>query len=161
MRDATGWIEATRKAFERGVPNGWLLGWDRSRFGEELAVYSRPWPCFNATSFDYARCNRYEIECRGDEGGRFAVLSVLVSFVVDAYVMYWTVHEEGRARVCQAPQEPWVPSGIVGSMKGFLESSGFQEMSGATYAMPMDNIALELSDPDDVTLGKCCFEDFG
>ena len=58
-------------AFERGIPNGWILHWDENRFFDQISEIVRPYPLINYTTFDYAFCNRFEMDCRGDRKGTY------------------------------------------------------------------------------------------
>ena len=160
MRSVDDWTAATRGAFDTGIPNGWELEWDRARFEKEVAARARPWKCFNATSFDYARCNKYEIECGSEATGHY-VLTILVSFVVDSYIAHWTHYtERGRAGVVVTGPGERALGTVEQAVISFLEGEGFEEMPADIYRTKVEGIALELSEPDEVTIGKCCFEDF-
>ena len=151
---------ATRATFAVGVPNGWVLGWNRVRFEKELAALACPFSCLNATSFDYARCNRYEIECRTDGASSYLMLTVLISFVVDVFSTHWTRYEKGgRSGTVVATPNDSSFTGLEGRIAEMLRSKGFRRLPDDLYNAKIVGIELELSDPGDVTLGKCLFED--
>jgi hypothetical protein len=165
MRSVNDWIDTTRAAFAEGIPNGWILGWDRARFAEEIAACARPWKFFNATSFDYARCNKNEIDCRdidyATEATSYHVLTVLVSFVVNTFITHWTCYTKGGRSGATVPRpEDRTLNTLEDAIVLVLEGKGLERMPADIYRTRMDGILLELSEPDEVTIGKCCFEDF-
>jgi hypothetical protein len=154
------WAAVTRRAFANGIPNGWTLGWDRTRFEKEIVGLAKPWKCFNSTSFDYARCNKYEIEFK-ERPDSYYVLTILVSFVVNAYVAFWTHYTEGgRSGVVDRRPKNQTRAAVEDAIISILENRSFKEMPDDIYRAKIEGIPLELSEPGDVTIGKCCFEDF-
>ena len=153
-------VAATKATFATGVPNGWVLGWNRARFETEIAALARPFSCFNATSFDYARCNRYEIECRTEGEPTYLMLTVLISFILDVFSTHWTRYENSSRFGSVVPTPNDTPLSVLEvRIAEMLRARDFRRISDELYAMKIGGIELELSDPGGVTLGKCLFED--
>ncbi|MEL6340959.1 MAG: hypothetical protein AAFQ65_13700 [Myxococcota bacterium] len=155
------WQAEVYDAFKDGAPNGWLIGWDRDRLLNEVRDIARLADgCINATSFDYARCNRFELRI-GAEDRQHWVLTVRVSFVIDAYSLHWTEYGPGdkSGRVVDGLDNKRTGT-LENETRSILAGRGFAELPATWSALPMTGIALELSDPEDVTLGKCVFEDY-
>ena len=46
------------------------------------------------------------------------------------------------------------------SVRAWIRTIGFELISDAIYRAPIRGVALELSEPEHLTIGKCLFEDF-
>ena len=77
------------KTFSDGIPNGWLLEWDQSRYFSEITTAALPFDCWNYTSFDYSFCNNYVVEIPSDHADKEWSLTVLISFTFPVYSMHW------------------------------------------------------------------------
>ncbi|MCB9577732.1 MAG: hypothetical protein H6717_11990 [Polyangiaceae bacterium] len=146
-----------RRLFASGPPNGWLLGWDRDRGFDDLSALVAPLAATNNTSFDYAFCNHFEVRLSLAEE-RYAVLTVLTSFVADVFSVHWTVYDPGgqAGRVVGQPPEG---KRIEADVRAWLGRRGLRELPDELLRQPIPGIELELSGADDVTLGKCLFRD--
>lgn len=154
-------IERVRSAFAGGPPNGWMEGWALDRHFTEFVQVASPQKAVNVTSFDYSFCNRFEARVNGLVDRRYAVLSVLLSFIADVYTIHWTLYEgDGRVgRVIKAP-----PSADAAELQlrveRWLAQIGFTRIRDDWYDTELEGIVLELSGDTAVTLGKCLFQDF-
>jgi hypothetical protein len=154
-------LETVRKAFAAGPPNGWLLGWLVDRHFSGFAQAASPVKARNVTTFDYAFCNHFEARINGLTGGRFATLTVMLSFIADVYVLHWTLYEsDGRTGqvVAAAPSEE--AAALQGRIKHWLAKVGFLPLPDSWHELRLDGIELELSGARNVTLGKCLFRDY-
>ena len=154
-----GWVERVEAAFAEGPPNGWLLGWDEKRFERDLRQLADSAPVFNATSFDYAFCNKYEVEIRETSGEVYWILTIRISYIVDAYTLHWTEYrttETGRVvgtpsiEACRRTES---------AVLQFLSQVGCSDVSDNWYRHRIPGIRLELGGTE-ATLGKCLFEDY-
>ena len=148
-----------RERFSSGVPNGWALDWDRHRLESVVAIAAEPFECSNATSFDYARCNTYEVRVPVDEDS-WLTLTANISFVDDYYSMHWTRYEQGgRSGAVTEPMDESLVD-LSARVGNSLVAQGFAELPAEWEAAPLPGVELELSEDDDVTVGKCLFHDF-
>ncbi len=158
MKENLDLISVLQASFASGLPNGWQLGWDRERFGADLKRIAGDRRVINVTSFDYSRCNSYEIEC--SNVGNQLVLTVRISFVRDLFILHWTQYSPNR-RSGQVVQEiPDACAEIEGSVAEFLHCENFRRVPDDLYEQHVPNVELELSEPGDVTVGKCLFDDY-
>ena len=152
--------DRVRAAFIKGQPNGWLSGWATDRHFSQFAQLVSPYMAVNVTSFDYAACNRFEVRTTVLPDGRYATLSVLLSFLADMYVLHWTIYDvDGTTgHVLGAP--PSVDDENLQQMvERWLANLAFTRMPDDWYNTEID-VHLELSGDRHVTLGKCLFQDF-
>ncbi len=156
--DLDCWKTAIGRRFSGGPPNGWVLGWDRTRMFAEICREAKDYSCTNCTSFDYSFCNRYEI--RVDESSyEFWNLTVRISFVLDVFSLHWTRYVAGGKRGWVLDDAPNQEASLVElRIRDSLESKGYDELPADWYEEPIDGVVLELSG-DRATIGKCLFED--
>ncbi len=156
----TDWAEIVANRFRSGPPNGWLEGWEVNRFHAELLELSGKLTLANHTSFDYAFCNLYEVEVPGSTSDVLWVLTIRISFIVDAFSLHWTRYEcDGRQGAVRTPTISTCRT-IEAEVRRFLQNRAFIEPSVADCDSRVTGVELELSDPDMVTLGKCLFQDY-
>lgn len=147
-----------REAFSDGPPNGWLLGWAEDRGFREFAQVVAPHKAANNTSFDYAFCNHFDVRMALDDA-KYAVLTVLTSFVADVFSMHWTLYGPG-GRGGQVVND--VPRGraLEATVQDWLAGRGFVSLPDRLGDVVLDGLELELSGEENVTLAKCVFQDF-
>jgi hypothetical protein len=154
-------LERVRQAFASRPPNGWLLGWSVDRHFSGFARIASPVQTQNATTFDYAFCNHFEARIDGPAGGRFATLTVLLSFIADVYVLHWTLYDrDGRTGqvVAAAPSEK--AEALQLRVERWAAQIGFEPLPNGWYDVRVEGVELELSGASNVTLGKCLFQDY-
>lgn len=155
-------LETVRRAFASGPPNGWLLGWPVDRHFPDFARIASPVRTQNLTTFDYAFCNHFVARIDGLAEGRFATLTVLLSFIADVYVLHWTRYDrDGRTGkvVAAAPSEK--AEALQLHVERWAAEIGFEPLPDRWYDVRVEGIELELSGASNVTLGKCLFQDHG
>ena len=88
-------------------------------------------------------------------------LLVRISFVLDAYCVLWTVSaaQNPRNRQVVATENVAVVENPEIRIRRFLHDRQFFEVPEDWMNVPVDGVQLELSDPTEVTLYKCLFED--
>lgn len=147
-------------AFESGIPNGWILGWEESRFQAQINRCIHPHTVENWTSFDYAFCNNYEVIFRTNDRISYS-LTILISFISDVYCMHWTAYSaDGRSgRVVPTPEIATAMT-IEKNLRLMLDELGIQEIPDEWLSEPVTGISLELSGERNVTLAKCLFRDY-
>lgn len=120
----------------------------------------RPHPASNCTSFDYSYCNDFEVRFGTPQEGA-TILTVWLSFVAPAASMHWTRYEPGmKAGEVVAETGNAEAERVAAAIARWIEEIGFELVSAATYGARVVGVELELSDPSEVTVGKCLFRDF-
>jgi len=148
-----------QKKFSDGCPNGFLLGWDINRFFQSLISLFVGFKVINDTDFNYSYCNSYEIELGENESDEIFILTLKVSFIVDAFVLHVTRYSSNRrsGKVIHF-DECSEYAGEIKKAKIFLVGKGFVEMQNDDMESVVDGVHLELAEIP--TVGKCLFEDF-
>jgi len=150
-------VAQVREQFREEVPNGWLLGWDLNRGHAAIREATAPYRASNLTSFDYSFCNWYEVKVRN--GYQKWLLTVKISFIVSVFSLYWTRYKssvEGFVMIADSDERRRLENRVRTAVSGL----GYCEIDSAWLNLKVDGVSLELSDPEDVTLGKCLFCDF-
>jgi len=154
-------IKEIQSAFKDGIPNARLLGWDEERFYTDLINLSRSGKIVNATDFNYSFCNTYYYHYYPSEQSKAHEKATLqISFVSNVFQIYWDKflkHSSVARRILEpenTESKDWEKA-----VKGFMKQSGFEEFLIEWYNLPIDGIELELSKKDEVTLGKCLFDE--
>lgn len=151
-------IDEVCRQFSDSPPNGWLLGWDESRCYELIHAAAAPCETTNNTSFDYNFCNLFISKATGRDEC-YWTLTVRLSFIVPAYSMHWTQYEKsGEAFVIQEAPNDYTQ--IESKIRAAIENAGFFELPRDWYEQELQGIELELSGTENVTLGKCLFQDY-
>ena len=154
----SSWIKSVEDQFAGGPPDGAALEWDRHRFELQVRDFAKPFKYYNRTSFDNKYCNTYQVAIDRPEEDRWLLL-VQVSFIVDAYIMWWTHYlPTGRTQVGQVHPDNDI-QGISENMRAFLNGQAFIEVPMDWYRTKLPQVELQISKPEDVILGKCLFED--
>jgi hypothetical protein len=151
-------IETIRRQFINGPPNGWELGWDDTRFCQEISDICSPLPVVNNTTFDYAFCNWYDIDCGAKWGCDRVELTVKVSVIAPVCSMHWTC----RTGTCfsVASKMPEGKENKQSAIAAMLRRQGIYELEVGVDELIVPDVALELSETRNVTVGKCLFSDF-
>ena len=91
----------------------------------------------------------------GTKDSNHDVLTVLVSFILDVFSLYWTTYE-ADGRYGSTASQPMLSQGkiIEENVRRVLAKQGFEEVPAIWYNEPLSGIEL------DVTLGKCLFDDY-
>jgi hypothetical protein len=149
------------ESFAKGIPNGWLLNWDSNRFQRDFVDAVRPCSLKNRTSFDFARCNQYDVEIEPQENGYAYVLTLRLSFVLPYFCLHWTEYNVTRTEGCVVAVTD-VPEGFAleSKIRGCALRLGFEELPDELLNAKTFGVQLELSDDDDVTVSKCLFDDY-
>ncbi len=157
----TTWIAEIRRQFQTAPPSGWELHWDADRFYDDLKeILGGNYKLCNCTNFDYSFCNSYELTVENKNGNEKWILAIKVSFIVDAYSLHWTYYPRNKQAYVLMDQKDAQLQNIEDKIVSFLGSKGFSDVSHKVYNMKLEDVSLELSDPDEVTVGKCLFDDF-
>lgn len=152
------WIAEVKKLFSDGPPDGTALGWDQHRFELQVRDFAKPFRYFNRTSFDYKNCNTYQIAVDLPEEDRWLLL-VQISFVVDAYIIWWTHYKPtGETEVGQVHPDARIQA-MGDNLRDYFDGQGFKEVPMDWYRTKLPDVTLQMSSPESVTLGKCLFED--
>lgn len=159
MKDSV--IKDIQMAFKDGVPNGILLGWDEDRFYQDLLILTQRGEIVNRTDFNYSFCNTYYYHHSNKHSKTQEKATLQISFVSNVFQIYWDKslkHSSSMARRIKEPEnnesKEWEKA-----VKGFMKQRGFEEFLIDWYNLPIDGIELELSEKDEVTVGKCLFEE--
>lgn len=152
-------IDGLRQQFSEQPPNGWLLGWDRDRYFTLVKNTCEPFVVTNATSFDYAFCNRFEVGFEEPRGEGFLALTVRISFVFPIFALHWTKYKSKTlgAVVTQVAGEH---RELEERVRRALESIGLNELPNEWSEEKVEGVELDLSDANNVTISKCLFEDY-
>lgn len=84
-----------------------------------------------------------------------------ISFISNVFQIYWTKYiKHGKTgKVIESPEnnasKKWEQK-----VREFIKQKGFEECLTEWYNLPIDGIQLELSEKDEVTVGKCLFVDY-
>ena len=152
------WIDSVESQFADGPPDGAALEWDKHRFELQVRDFAKPYKYYNRTAFDGKFCNSYQVAVNRPEEDRW-LLMVQVSFVVDAYIMWWTHYlPTGQTQVGQVHPDHDVQA-VCENMRTYLNGQGFTEVPMDWYRTKLPQVKLPISRPEDVILGKCLFED--
>ncbi len=148
-----------QKKFSNGCPNALLLGWDRNRFFQIFLSLFVGFKVINETDFNYSYCNSYEIELGKNVCDEIFILTLKVSFIVDAYTIHVTKYSSNRRTGVVIPYEECLEYvDEIGKAKTFLEGKEFIEIQDNEMDIFLENIDLELAEK--ATVGKCLFDDF-
>lgn len=151
-------VSKIREAFSQGVPNGFLLDWDRERFYSSLVREFKGCRVINDTDFNYSFCNTYELDGLGSSKEDY-VITIKISFVADAYTVYVTKYWDSRRKGKVVPDELVPEIGCsVSDVKIFFKKMGFEEVDGEMMDVEIPDVQLELAET--ATIGKCLFDDF-
>lgn len=153
-------IKEIHSTFNNGIPNGMLLGWDEERFYTELLNLSQNGKIVNATDFNYSFCNTYYFYYPPERSKVNEKATLQISFISNVFQIYWgkyLKHSSIERRIQEpeyAESKDWEKN-----VKAFMKQRGFEEFLDELYNLPIDGIELELSEKDEVTIGKCLFEE--
>lgn len=146
------WISNVRLACKEGVPNGIILNWNHSRFYNEIAeLVPKDFAIENDTDFNYSRCNYYRMFTFSN--GRKFVLECKISFICDAFCLYWIEYKGLSGRV----SNEFSPE-LTKAVAAILIERGFKEYQRDWPDLVVGGIELELA--EEATLDKILFEDF-
>lgn len=121
--------------------------WDHARLVQSAAVGDTDF--IDNSDYNYDFCDSFEFRIDGR-----LLVSVDVSHVAPAYrVAQWY---RSRAR------SPFlvVAETIVARLRSIMRGADYREIAPEEEAIPLAGIFLELSEPDEVTLGKSLFTDY-
>jgi hypothetical protein len=149
-------LQQVQLAFRDGPPNGWILDWDLHRYFSEIEEAAAPYPVINYTSFDYSYCNHYQIH--DDSEGCHFFLTILVSFITPVYSMHWTRLRNQTGAVVLRPPAQYAT--LENKIAAKLKDLGLMDFPLDWSEMKVEGVHLELSEPEDATLGKFLFRDF-
>jgi hypothetical protein len=152
-------IKSIREQFENGPPNGWILGWDLSRYFALVSTAAAPYPTSNYTAFDYGFCNWFEVRVNSDSNQQYWTLTIKLSFIVPTYCVHWTYYESSTQGAV-IPVAPVRYRSVEEKVRIAVEDAGFFELPVEWYEEHIHGIELELSGKDNVTVGKCLFSDY-
>lgn len=112
------------------------------------------------TTFDHAFCNDFHITVSGEVAHSKWLMQVHVSFIVDAFVGFWTYYPPNSCKgvVVDSPLNESLLL-IDQRIKTRLCDAGFWELPDEWYDIQIDGIELELSGFENVTVSKCLFHD--
>lgn len=152
-------ISEIQRKFKNSSPSGMVLGWDRNRFYDLLLPLFVGYNIKNQTDFNYSYCNSFDIEMHTRRSfGRFCRVTLQISFIVDAYIVYHTAHSKGKKRGKGIPSERISEAQLhIEKIKQFMKQKGFQEINDE-FDTIVPNVELELAEI--ATIGKCLFDDF-
>lgn len=149
-------IRRIQHEFRDGPPNGWLLNWPLVRF-KELRLVVAPHELENWTSFDYSFCNRFEVRIP-NKGKSFYLLTILTSYVANFYSLHWTFYKDGKkGKVVSVDDSALID--LASRVREFLISQGMRELPLEWDLAEVPGVELELAGCDNVTVGKCLFDD--
>jgi len=152
-------IESIQNAFSNGCPNGALLGWDANRFYESLTKLFYEFSISNETDFNYSYCNSYDIAVGNGEQGENFVITVKISFIIDAYRMQLTEYSKDKKSGKVIDFEDLNEgTRFAENVRSFFEDRGFTEVADEELTHIVENVHLELADL--ATVGKCLFDDY-
>ncbi|MCL7422221.1 MAG: hypothetical protein M8364_15085 [Methylobacter sp.] len=151
-------ISEIQSKFTPSCPNGMLLGWDRNRFYDLISSLFVGYKVINQTDFNYSYCNSFDIEIGRSPIGQIYVLTIKISFIVDAYTVHVTEYsrDRNRAKLVQGEEVPETKHKIE-KIKRLMEQKGFQEINDEFNDI-VSGVELELA--EEATIGKCLFDDF-
>lgn len=152
-------LQIIRDKFKNGPPNGYNLAWNENRFWDELKKAVNPHKVINTTSFDYSFCNSYEIEINSAFSIASRRLIIHISFIMDVYEVYWTQQAFLKEPQVVKSHQNKKDFHIENQIHQLLGSHNFVEVSDALYDTKLTDIKLELSEPENITVGKCLFND--
>lgn len=148
-----------QRKFSNGCPNGFLLEWDANRFFQDLLSLFLGFKVTNDTDFNYSYCNSFDIELGKNNEGKIFVLTLKISFIIDAYTVHITRYSSNqRAGNVISIEGCLEYSGAVEKVRSFMEAQGFIEVQDDDMAHFVENVELELAER--ATVGKCLFDDF-
>jgi hypothetical protein len=152
-------ISEIQRKFRHSCPSSMVLGWDRNRFYDLLLSLFVGYKVKNQTDFNYSYCNSFDIEMHLKRpSGRFCRVTLQISFIVDAYIVYHTAHSKGKKRGKGIPSERISEAQLhIEKIKQFMEQKGFQEIVDE-FDIIVPDVELELAEI--ATIGKCLFDDF-
>ncbi|VTR93352.1 unnamed protein product [Gemmata massiliana] len=150
-------VDQVQGQFRNGVPNGWLLGWKLDRGYATINESIAPHKAANMTTFDYCFCNYYELMI-GNDYPKFA-LAIRISFIVPAYSLHWTRYDSEHSGVVTR-DIPVAAVHIENKIRSTIDGLGYFELPSDWHDKEINDVILELSDTDSVTLGKCLFCDY-
>jgi len=152
-------IENIQNAFSDGCPNGSLLGWDANRFYEPLVKIFNGLSVSNETDFNYSYCNSYDIALSTGTQGEIFIVTIKVSFIIDAYRMQLTEYSKdkkaGRVIEFEGLSDSLY---FVDNVRSFFADRGFIEIADEALNNKIEDVQLELADV--ATVGKCLFDDY-
>ena len=152
-------ITAIGERFRNSPPNGLLLGWREDRYFDEVRGCCPGCTVVNETSFDYSRCNTFQIRPQSLTDQWIYELSVNISFVAAAYTIHWTKYspDARRGRVVDTADVE-VAQNPAAAVRRMLKMEGFTEIPGEWLESLVAGVDLELA--ESATLGKCLFNDY-
>ncbi|MCA9280080.1 MAG: hypothetical protein H6815_12470 [Phycisphaeraceae bacterium] len=152
-------VNDIRTQYRERPPNGWLLGWERERYLLLVQEACAPHAVVNATSFDYAFCNRYEVNLSEGDAGIFYMLAVRLSFIAPVFSLHWTRYES-QTKGSVVSSVPSDCSQLEEKLRKTLERAGLTGLPDEWFEQEVSGVELELSGTSNVTIGKCLFEDY-
>jgi hypothetical protein len=97
----------------------------------------------------------------GGPSEEFKELTIWISFVEDAFCVFWTNYSRGgKSGSPDLSASSEGQAAVTSRVREFLESRGFVEVTSEWYSRRINGVELELSLPSEVTLGKCLFNDY-
>lgn len=151
-------IRDINNAYSTAIPNGFLLGWDENRFFTELKFLFSDLKVINTTDFNYSFCNTYEIDL-GEKGNTSFILTLKISFIANAFVLYVTEYSKnlkyGKVLFQEESDEQLE---YLNRVQNFMFEKGFIEPSNEDLDVIIQDVHLELADIS--TIDKCLFDDF-
>lgn len=155
------WITRIRTLFGPEPPSGWLLGWNDERYFDDFAALLKSYgELVNETSFDYSFCNSYVLYVGDRSNESFESLTISLSFVADAFQLIWSGYRSFGRKGSVFNSQSDFHIEIENRCRGFAQKLGFIECSPEVFNMPIKGVRLELSGKENVTVGKCLFDDF-
>lgn len=146
--------------FRDGIPNGWLLHWDSQRLQSELTDASMPYSVRNRTSFDYSRCNQYDIEIAPQDSVFTYVLTLRLSFVLPYFCLHWTEYDASKTNGRVVAMHDTIGCELESKLRSVVERFGFEELPDQWLSVKIPEFKLELSEDENVTISKCLFDDY-
>lgn len=152
-------VSEIQRKFRNSCPSGMLLGWDKNRFYDLLLSLFVEYNVQNQTDFNYSYCNSFDIEMRTRRpSGQLCKVTLKISFIVDAYIVYHTALSKGKKRKKVIPCERISEAQLhIEKIKQFMEQKGFQEIMDDEYDIIVPSVELELAEI--ATIGRCLFDD--
>lgn len=115
-------------------------------WGEDIRVV-------DVSDYNYDFCDSFDFLYRGA-----VLVSVDVSHVTPAFRLTgWAVRKN---RQKTATDSLVVAEGILGRLRDILTKAGYREITRTEQAIKVAGVSLELSEPENATLGKCLFKDY-
>ena len=153
-------LRVIKKRYQYGVPNGVLLKWDRNRFKSNIQkVIGKNYVLEqHTTDFDYEFCNSYSIKI--DINLYIYCLNLNISFIGDFYEINWSSMKKRTKQIKHSIRiNNFELINIENIIDNFFKKRGFIKISDDIYNIKIEGIELELSELDEVTIGKCLFND--